>query len=139
MEPPKGIETKEHLRDWMLAREMHNIVLRQSDVLRLQPFLRQAVDILMTRIPEHRMSPDGYLVFPTTALCKHLTLDELEGIQEIVASYREERRRNGDPSKTIDCDTCKGAGCDDCKGKGKVTVLCEQSDRELELVHERSA
>lgn len=123
------------LGEWFVARGQRAVCLREQDVQQLQPVIRRMLLLIVDRMPEASITPDGYRVLPCAALCDgRFTELELGALQEVVGCYREIRHAEGYPTVAERCGCVEG--CVSCGGTRMVRVLKEMSDRERQLSYD---
>jgi hypothetical protein len=154
-----AIDSTKRLAAFFEAKGHRNLVLRVVDVLDLR-FDHQ--DLIIGLAAEsyaaspreeqqsrkqwmQRLAPDGYLVLPLAPLLRGIDMEIASRLQEAIYAYTQVRRYKGEPSRTDDCEPCKGTGrvsgakCGDCGGEGAVITFIEVSPEERVLAERERA
>jgi hypothetical protein len=112
------------LADYFQARGHKAIVLRKSDVAKLDPALNLALKEICVKIEMPEETPGPFLLLPWCRL-RTIPLEDHVALQEVIEAYKDERRSRGYPIIAKACG-CPG-GCSLCEGTGQVEVLEEMS------------
>jgi hypothetical protein len=148
----RGIDTPERLLAWFKAKGHRNLVLRTADVFELAPIdqedladlLCKAVPNLPTPTPVNMrlwfQNRGRHIVTAIDDLIEKLDMKDIARLQEIIGYYIEGRRGKGEPSKVEPCDCTDGGrspqpNCRLCDGTGRIHVLLEVTDEELQLAN----
>jgi hypothetical protein len=134
----RGLDSPQHLRQWMEAAGRQALVLRVADVLdmsvenqrlgiqifnaaKLGTVAQDVIEAMSSdaftvplepvelRRAIQNLGVNGYIRIPRDQICS-LSIEDLQVAQQWLSAYRDVRLGKGEPSRVDPCEICRGTG-----------------------------